>query len=430
MALEPTSAILEGGDDGNHLQNLADIPTGDGLPSVNPDTSDALDALLAKQTAEKEGAPDPAPVATVTPVTPATPVTPDPAAVVAPVVPAPTYDSIEPPPNVKPKTAEAFTQIKTLAKEAVTAAEKRAADAEARAAKLEEDAKASKSLTPETEKELEELRTFRKSLEVESDPQFKEFDTKIAANEEFILSRLKQAGASDELVAKVKEIGVSDVNWDELAGKLPPSLRRIVDAKLVENETIAENKKQAITKAKANVDEFFKARTEAEAKQTTARQEKTKAEVDRHLPQMGWLAVKPIPADAKPEEKAALEAHNKLVTETKEDIGQALQDDSPEMRAVLVLGFAQLKRVRADLAAVQAETAAGRKALEAQIATLTKERDDAKKFVEKFKGASTARIQSSAPPSGEPKKVEINHNTDTASALDTLLAAKLAEREG
>ncbi len=420
MELEPTAAIPTGGEDNeNTLQNIGDIPPGGDLPSVNPDTSDALDALLKEKQNPPTETPPPAPV--VDPAAP--PVTTPP-----PVVPEPTFETVEPPPNVKPKTVEAFTQIKALAKKAVTAAEKRALAAEARAKELEDASKAQKALTPETEKELEELRTFRKSLDVEADPQFKEFDTKVAENEAAILSRLKDAGASEELLAKVKEIGVADVDWDSLASKLPPSVRRVIDAKLVENENFKDAKKQAVAKAKANADEFFKTRTEAQTKQAEARLEQTKQNLDKYIPQMAWLATKPVPVDAKPEEKTALEAHNKLVAETKQDIAQALQDDSPEMRAILVLGYAQLKEARRDLTTVQATAAAEKKALEAKVTAAEERATKAEEFAKRIKGASTSRIQSSAPPTtAAPAKVD--YRTDTGTALDTHLAELLAAKE-
>ncbi len=443
--MEPTTAIPQGGEDKGHLQDLTQVPGGE-LPGVNPDASEALDQLLAAKTKEKADAaegtpapePKPAPAPKPDPAAPApkpdaTPApVPDPAAPATPPA-VETYESVEPPPNVKPKTAESFAKVKTLAKAAITAAEEKAAAAEKRALELEEKSKNAKALTPETEKELEELRKFRTSLDVEADPQFKQFDAKIAANEEAILSRLKTAGASDEVIAKIKEIGISDVNWDELTQKMPAQVRRLIDSKLVDNENLADQKKQAINAAKANADEFLKTRSQAQENQAKERQDKTRQEIDKHLPQMTWLALKPIPTDAKPEERAGLEAHNKLVTDTKADLDSALNEDTPEMRAALLLSYAQLRRVREDIKVVQSDATAKEKALQDQITALTKERDEANAFVKRVKGASTARIHSSAPPSDAPAAPKVDHTTDPSSALDAardaVLAAKAARAE-
>ncbi len=99
-----------------------------------------------------------------------------------------------------------------------------------------------------------------------------------------------------------------------------------------------------------------------------------------------------------------------------------------EMRAVLVLGYAQLKQVRTEYTGFQAVVAAEKKALEAKVTAAEERAAKAEAFVAKVKGSSTARIQSSAPPTGEKAPVQVDYKMDTGSALDAHLAELRAQK--
>src|SRR6185436_6579366 len=86
-------------------------------------------------------------------------------------------DAVELPPYTKPKTAESFAKVKTIARQKIAAIEKEREELKAKMVELEKTAK--DGLPAEAKKELEELREFRAKVDVEADPKFKEYDATI-----------------------------------------------------------------------------------------------------------------------------------------------------------------------------------------------------------------------------------------------------------
>jgi colicin import membrane protein len=142
------------------------------------------------------------------------------------------FDNIELPPHVKPKTVESFALLKQQARARVT-------ELTGSVAKLEEDLKAANEaiklakeggVSAEEKKELEELRSFRRGIDVESDPEFSKFDTQIKSNDEAIYARLLKAGYNQASIDKIMSLGGPlNVDWG-LSGKdLPDVVRRFLD---------------------------------------------------------------------------------------------------------------------------------------------------------------------------------------------------------
>lgn len=334
-------------------------------------------------------------------------------------------DSIELPPHTKPKTAESFANVKNLARTKIAAIEKERDEQKARADKAEEAAK--KAPTPEETKELEELRAFRRKVDVEADPSFKEFDTKSTRNVDMIYSKLEASGFDKETIAKIKEMGgPASVNWDDLEskGKIPTSLRRYVQGKLFENDDLKEQKKLAIDAAKKNADEYLKNREAEMAKSEDDLVQETAKEWDGLKPKVDWLVKQEITDKMKPEEKALAEEHNKLVEGIETDLKDALQDTSPRMKALLIAGYAVGRKMSWEFTRLKTAT-------DAKIASLTKDLEAANSRLERIKGASPGRVNSSAPAATPAKKVTASshvHATDRGDHLDQLLAeAQAAE---
>lgn len=332
------------------------------------------------------------------------------------------FEKVELPPYTKPKSVEAFAKVKALAGQKIAAIEaEKAKLAEELAAAKES---ASKAIKPEVEKELEELRAFRLKFDVEADPQFNKFDQTVKENEELIYARMKAAGIDENSIKRIKELGGPEqVDWDAIKEKIPAPLMRYIEAKIFENGDLSEKKRQAIEAAKKNASEFVKTRQEEIVNQTTGRAQATKAAFDAMLPKFDWLKEKPIPVTAKPEEKAAIESANSLTKKVLADVQEALNDDSPEMRSILIAGFAQLMKVRADFDSAKA-------AHTAEIAKLTATIKEKEAFIEKIKNASTPRLTGRATTPGEvttPQKSSINE--DPGEAVDRLLKEALAKAE-
>lgn len=446
MAHEPTSAIPTGGDE---PQNLETITPGGELPGANPETSSALDAALLEATdgegtegleldeeAKKaaEGAKVKA-AAEEQAKADADRVKADAKAKAAEEAKAKTgtapvvetkkgrFDDIVLPPYTKAKAAEAFEGVKTRADAKIDAQEKTIAELTAERDSLAEKAKAVGQLTPEVAAELEELRSFRAKLDVEADPKFKEWDTNISQNVESIYSKLKGAGVADEVIAKIKEMGGPEqVEWDALTEKLPPQVKRYIEGKLFETEDLMEQKKRALEKAKAMAAEYVKSKAEASTKELESRRKGVEAKVAELSPNIEWLNEKKAAAGAKPEEIAVVESHNKRAAEIKATMHEAITNDSPEMKGLLVLGIAQLQRVNGEFEAFKATAAAEKAKLEADLKDVTDR-------LNKVKRASTTRISSSAPPENEPKVAKVNYHEDSSSALDRQLKEAVAAQE-
>lgn len=332
------------------------------------------------------------------------------------------FEKVELPPYTKPKSVEAFATVKTLAKQRIAAVEAEKTKLAAELAEARE-AAAKAVKDPELEKELKDLRDFRLKFDVEADPSFKEWDTKVKANDELIYARLKTAGIDENSIKKIQELGgPSEVNWDSIKDKIPESLMRYIETKLFENEDLGTKKKAAIEVAKQNASEFVKTRQEDIYKQTEGRAKATKEQFDAMLPKFDWLKDKTVPANAKPEEKAAIEAGNAFNKRVLTDVQEALNDDSPGMRAILIAGFAQLMKVRADFESTKASHSA-------EIAKLSATLKEKEEFIKGIKQSSTARLSGRGTVPGETKPVKSDVNEDPGSAIDRLLKAELAKGE-
>lgn len=410
-------------------------------PVENPESGEALDALLAKAQSDEgdgegDGAQskptgetgvdhpiDPKPTETPTPGEvkvkegAALAPVPDPAAAPA-ATPTDDLDTVELPPHTKPKTAESFAKVKFMARERITALQKERDELKAKHEQAEARAK---EVTPEIKKELEELRAFRQKVDVEADPVFREWDDKVKSNDDMIYSRLKSSGFSEETLKKIQELGgPANVDWDAIGDKLPAGLKRYIEGKVFENEDLAERKKQAIEKAKANAAEYLKGRQGELAKGTEQRVKESTAEFEKAKPQLKWL-VKKDTATAKPEEKAFLEAHNKLVEEVEQEVQDAIADDSPGMKALLVSAYCQARRSKFEYDILKSSTTA-------EIEKLKKELEEKSGLLERIKKSGTPRLASSAPagkPSSAPKAGTeyLEHGSD---ALDRHLKETLA----
>lgn len=326
------------------------------------------------------------------------------------------FDAIELPPHAKPKTVEQFTNVKTVARAKIAAVttelEKAKAELETARTAIEDGKK--NSFSAEEKAELEELRNFRRGIDVESDPEFKKFDVEIESNNELIYSKLTKAGFSKESIDKVKALGgPSGVDWEGLADKLPAEVKRLIDVKLVENETISDKKARAIETAKKNSAEFLKTRQVTAEKSVTARRDATEKQLQGHVAKLPFLKIQEIPANAKPEEKARIEAANKQAAEIQGDLKEALNDDSPEMRAVLITAYAKMIKLGEDAKAKDAAHAA-------EVSGLKKTLKEKEDFIAKIQKSGTPRLNSSAPstPDSSHRKTDIDESS--SSALDRL----------
>lgn len=304
------------------------------------------------------------------------------------------FDAVELPPHTKPKTTESFDKVKALARDEIIAREKQISDLNQ---KLEQERKEASEKLAAQLKEAEELREWKRSVDVENDPSFKEFDTKQQRNVDHILAKLKEAGFSDSDVAEIKKHNARIV-WEdvwayleenkEAAAKLRvpvAGLRRYVEHKLTENEALADQKRDALTEAKKNSEKFLQERA---SKQETEQKQSSETVVkytQQLLSQFPWASEVKIPDSADVGQRKTLEAQNQFARETQERVKKVIGDASSETRAELIVGTVMAYYYKA-----QADYAESRvKDFDAKLQAATDELTRIKKASGAFKGASS-----------------------------------------
>lgn len=322
------------------------------------------------------------------------------------------------PQGASPKSHEAFAAIKIKAAQDLSAKEK---EIEALKKQLSEQNEKLKNPVPqEVLEELKQHREFRAKIDVEADPKFKEFDKKVEGARKFIYSRMKTNPLiTDEVIKAIEQAGGPDqINLQKFFEPLnDPTLQRIVESKVADIWQTQSEKEEAIAAAKTNISDYMKQREADAAKQATSFFEQTKAELVPLLEGEDFLK-------RKPDTEAGAKEHNEVVDAYAKDINDALNDNSPLMRAVLIQGTVRLFHERKIHAATVKELDASKK----QVEELTAK-------IEAMKKSSTTRLREGGAAPGaqapEPKKDEFN--TRAGDALDSIakeIAAKRAAAQG
>lgn len=375
MADTPNIATITPEDSGSALDELFKQTTG---APPEPKDDDVVDPPTPPEPKDDDDKVDPPePKDDDDKVDPPTPPEPkDDPAPPAPEPPKDNLDEVELPPYTKPNTRDQFAEVKKRARDTIAA--KEAEIEKLRKEREEFEQKASAALPPESAKELEELRNFRRSVDIENDPGFKsQFEGKIEANNDSILTKLKEVGMSDAQIDQIKKLGGPDqVDWDSISGKIPAQLKRFIDAKLVQNQDLRDERAAAVEKARKDPNVFEKQRQETQAATLTK-------SANEYMSQFAWTAVKPVPSNATPEQKAKIEADNALATEAQKTVQAALKDYSPEVFAELAVGTAAAIKFKKDVEVLTAKA----KETSDNLAKITKERDDLKAELEKIKKA-------------------------------------------
>lgn len=327
------------------------------------------------------------------------------------------------PPNASPKSSESFSAIKIKATQEISAREAKIEELNKKLAEYEE--KLKNPVPAETEKELSELRQWRAKLDVDADPKFKEFDKQISQSQEFIYAQLlKSPVITDAIIAEIKKHGgPENVKMEKIFEAIKdPTLQRLVESKIADVEMAKFNKEQAIKDAKEHIGRYMEDRSKAYQEAVSSHTTATKTHLDSLTAKLPWYAMKQAPANADAAGKEAVEKHNAFVAGLQKNVELALGDDTPEMRAIMIAGMANLLYLQP-----QHEAAL------AKIGSLEKALKEANDSVARFKNASVNRLrESNAPVGGIPaaKKDESKlFTTPTTVALDDLAKAMFEQRQ-
>lgn len=410
-----------------------------GKPSSSDElahTTDALDALVAKKGEEKKAEletpkpdekpapatpkPDEKPVAKTEPKSDEKPVTP---------APDPTAeahkkradelfkDSPSLPANASPKSNEAFSSVKLKAAQEISALEATVEKQKKEIADFQ--AKLKNPVPEEVTRELNDHRQWRAKLDVETDPKFKEFDKKVSEAQEFIYSQLRKSPAiTPEVIEKIKSYGgPENVNLEKIFESMKdPTIQRMVESKVADIEMAKFGKEQAIKSTKENISQYLTERQKQWEESATAHNTATQTQLDQLTGKLEWLKEKPDDAE-----------HNKFVAEVQGHIKNGLQDDSPEMRAIMLAGMAQLLYLQRVHEGAKSNLESERKSHEETKKLLT----EATAKLDKFKNASVSRLrESAAPPGGRLPEAKKDVDFRPASqALDDIAKQVVEERQ-
>lgn len=321
--------------------------------------------------------------------------------------PADPFDSVKLRSDASPKTTQSFEEVKRISRELVEKERKAREELEAKYREAEERIKKSSELPEDVKKELEELRGFRATFDIERDPQFQQkFDARKSANYESVYSTLSKYGLPDTELAKLKGMGEQE-RVEAVAGlvaKLPAYEKVRIEAKLVENASIDDERSKELAAARQKADQILKEK----ASEAPRKQEEFIGQVTEHAKQLaGQVDVfnrVEIPADTPPAERARLEATNKNAEALQGLFVKLLADDTPAGKAQSALGTVLAHAYAAQVKALREEN----QKLAAEIAD-----------IKKASGVGGKGVPSSAPRQSRPAAIS---TFDTSQSLDRLYA--------
>lgn len=324
------------------------------------------------------------------------------------------------PPGASPKSSEAFSTIKIKAAQELSARDSKIAELDKQIKDLQE--KLKNPVPPELDKEVKDLRAWRAKLDVDADPKFKEFDKQVSTAQEFIYAQLKKSPAiSDEVIQEIKKFGgPENVNMSKIFDHVKdPTLQRLVESKLADIEMAKFNKEAAIKVAKENISQYMTERQKQLEQVANGDAAATQKFLGELTAKLDWFKEKKAPDNADEATKQSVNDYNNFVTDTKKQLDAALQDNSPEMKAIMIAGMAQLFHLQRTHEGTLAEV----KTKDAMIAQKDATIKELTEKIDRLKSASVSRFrESGAPPGGnlpQPKK-DVDFTLTAGEALDNI----------
>lgn len=323
-------------------------------PAANEPNTDTLPEHLPAETAETDQAPEPRVPAADSPAQPAE--APDPS--------LKAFDEVKLRPDASQKTKDTFANLKKIAYEQVQS--ERAAKQQL-LKQLEElrskPVQPSNELPEEVKTELENLRKYKAEFDIENDPEFKKqlesrVEPRKTSNYESIYDVLRSHSLPESEVKALKELSEADrvAAIGDFVEKLPRMSKMKIEAKLLDNLNLDDEKGRAIAeareKAAANRAQF----REAPEKIRERTMSEVRAAAETHRTHDIFKRAE-IAATVPPEDRKRLEAANAHAERLNKLYEEAVNDDSPKARAENAFGLVLAHHFKAQLDAAQAEKA-------------------------------------------------------------------------
>lgn len=274
--------------------------------------------------------------------------------------------------DASPKTRETFDELKRIAKEREESARAEASTAkqelEQLRTKVAELEKKSTTVPDDVQNELKELRAFRAQFDTQNDPEFRQkFDSRIDQNYSTVFDVLKKHGLPDGEVAKLRGFSPAerDAAIETFLDKLPTIDRKRIEAKLLDNVNVSEERERALAEARTKADEILAKQKQAPEQQSQQRIAQVAEILKPQLAKLPFLHPKEIPANAAPEEKKRLEAENNFAAAAQEALRRQIVDQSPETVAAAAIAVPLALHLRQVNAALLQRAEAAEKQLAA-----------------------------------------------------------------
>jgi hypothetical protein len=260
------------------------------------------------------------------------------------------YEKVKLRADASERTKDTFESLKKTAKEreAKVRAEADAARKELIELRTKVEDLSKRTVPDNIEAELKELREFRATFDAERDPAFQQkFSSRVEQNNSTIFETLKRNGLKDALVDQVKELPYDQqveqiARWAE---KLSPRDKLLVNARLADNEAVEFDRQAALREVKAKAEQILADRKKAPDNFV----EEAVKTLKPFLPQIPFLHLKEVPANATAAVKAEVEKHNAIATEAQGSLLNLLNDQSPKTRSILALAGVLAPRYQAQL---------------------------------------------------------------------------------
>lgn len=258
------------------------------------------------------------------------------------------------------KSKDTFANLKKLSEEAVRLEKqstvKIRAEYEAKLAAAEA-SKVAPVADPVADAELKKLREFRATFDIENDPEFqKTFTARLESNYNSIYGVLANHGLPESELKALKDLPeaerVSQIG--DLIEKLPNTSKMRVQAKLMDNLNLDEDRSKAlnaaIEKARTSKQEILEA--PVRQKEQTLAALKTAAEQYRTAPVFKKAE---IASSTPPEEKKRLEAANQAVDKYTKLFNDVIADETPAAKAEAAYGIVLAHHFKAQVDTLSAQ---------------------------------------------------------------------------
>lgn len=321
-------------------------------------------------------------------------------------------ESVQLPPNTKSKSATAFGELKSAAKQKILEIAGELTQSRTEQAQLKEKiSELEKQIgkVPESvQQELESLRAERAASSIETDPEVVKIDQTIKNNVELIYKKLEASGYSQAHLDRIKELGgPANVDWRPLFPQMPLPLQRVIESAVLENARLTDQRDEVLEKAKSNLAEYGKQRGQQA-------QQATKKAADAFLKDLPWANEKQVPDKATDAQKAEVDQWNVNVKKARTQLESMLTANQPEHIAELAVGTLIAHQLRGELNYVLAQ----HKTLTEQVKTLTVERDAANAKLEDIKRSQIPHQRTTQTPHPTPAKRGSEINQTSGDALD------------